>query len=168
MATYAYQLTDGIDLMQIPGVNVGLLLTLIAEVGLDLSKFPSAKHFTSWLGLAPNKKVSGGKVLSSKTAKNRGRLGVAFRQAANSVGLMRQGALAHSFRAISHRKGRKAAIMATARKIATIVYSMLKKKEAYREDADEIYREKVRLRKIKQAQKIITKLNLSKQDFAFE
>jgi len=81
---YAYQLSDGVDLMAIPGVSYTTILTLIAEVGMDLNqKFPSAKHFVSWLGLCPNRKVSGGKVLSSKTRKNKHRLAIAFRQAAN-------------------------------------------------------------------------------------
>ena len=71
MAYYAYQLSDGIDLTEIEGVSYGLLLTIISEVGLDLSKFPSSKHFASWLGLSPNTKISGGKILSSKTKKNR-------------------------------------------------------------------------------------------------
>lgn len=167
VASYAYQLTDGVDLMQIPGVNLGLVLTMMAEVGFDLSNFPTAKHFTSWLGLAPNVRKSGGKVLSSKTPKNRCRLGVAFRAAANSVGNQKQGALAHQFRRIGHRKGRKAAIMAIGRKIAIIVYNMLTKKQAYYEESEEEYLYKVRQQKISNIQRTINKLNISKEEFIF-
>ena len=167
MAKYAYQLTDGIDLTQIEGVSYGLLLTLISEVGLDLSKFPSSKHFASWLGLSPNKKISGGKVLSSKTKKNSGRLAVAFRQAANSVGNQKDTALSHFFHKMAFRKGRKAAITATAHKLAVIVYKMLDEKRAYTPMSNEQYKELVRLQKIKRIQKSINKLNLKAEELAF-
>jgi len=117
--------------MQVDGVGFGLLLALIAEVGLDLSVFPTAKHFVSWLCLSPNKKVSGGKVLSSRTRKNKGRLSYAFRQAANAVGNQKDTALSYAFRKLAIKHGRKVAITATARKIATIIYNMLEKGRPY-------------------------------------
>lgn len=167
MAKYVYQLTEGIDLTQIEGVSYGLLLTLISETGLDLSKFPTAKHFASWLGLSPNKKISGGKVISSSTKKNSSRLALAFRQAANSVGNQKGGALSHFFRKMAFRKGRKAAITATAHKLAVIVYKMLEEKVAYKPMSDESYQEIIRSQKIKRIQKTIKKLNLTKEDLAF-
>ena len=122
---YAYQLSDGIDLMQIDGISYNTVLTLVSEVGLDLaSHFPTAKHFSSWLGLCPNRKITGGKVLSSRSKKNKNRLSVAFRQAANTVGRQKDTVLSSFFRRIAFRKGRKAAITATARKLAVIVYKM--------------------------------------------
>ena len=75
--------------------------------------------------------MSGGKVLSSKTRKNKGRLAYAFRQAANAVGNQKDTALSHAFRALAYKHGRKVAITATARKIATIVYNMLEKGQPY-------------------------------------
>ena len=164
MPKYAYQLTDGIDLIEIEGLSYGLLLTLTSEVGLDLSKFPSAKHFASWLGLAPNKMISGGKILSSKTKKNSGRLAVAFRQAANSVGNQKDNPLSYFFQKMAYRKSRKAAITATARKIATVVYKMLSDKQNYKPMTNEDYLELVRNQKIKRIQNSIKKLQLSAKD----
>src|SRR5690606_29069481 len=87
---WAYLLTDGRDLLAIPGFGQGTLLTVVSEVGWDLKKkFESAKHFTSWLSLAPNVQKSGGKVLSSKTRKNKSIAAAAFRQAANAIGNMK-------------------------------------------------------------------------------
>ena len=153
VAQYAYQLTDGVDLSEIEGVSYGFILSLISEVGLDLSKFPSSKHFASWLGLCPNKKISGGKVLSSKTKKNKGRLAVAFRQAANSAGNQKDTAMSYFFKKMAFRKGRRAAITATAHKIATIVYNMLSKKQSYRPMNAEDYQNLVREQKIMRIQK---------------
>jgi len=164
---YIYQLTDGIDLTQIEGIAEGTILTLISEVGLDLSKFPTAKHFASWLGLAPNKKVSGGKVLSSKTAKNKGRLSVAFRQAANAAGLQKDTSMSYFFRKMAYRKGRKAAITATARKLAVIVYNMLTKKIDYQPLDTKQYEHRIRNQKIKHLQNTINKLALKQDEFIF-
>jgi len=69
LASLSYQLTYGTDLTKVDGVGLSLLLNLIAEVGLDLSKFPTAKHFVSWLCLCPNKKITGNKVISSRSRK---------------------------------------------------------------------------------------------------
>ncbi|MGQ5525735.1 transposase, partial [Chitinimonas sp. PSY-7] len=80
-----YQLA-GTDLTQIHGIGPFLSLRLIAECGTDLSRWRTAKHFTSWLALSPSCKISGGKVLSSHTRKTSNRLTVALRLAAVSVG----------------------------------------------------------------------------------
>lgn len=137
-----------------------MLLNLIAEVGLDLSAFPSSKHFVSWLCLCPNKRITGGKVISSKTRKNQGRLSYAFRQAANSVGNQKNTALSHAFAAIAFRKGRKVAITATARKIAIIVYNMLVKGQPYQPMGTKEYQEIIRQKKIKNLRKTIAKLDV--------
>lgn len=162
---YAYQLSDGVDLMQIDGVSYNTVLTLVAEVGLDLgSYFPTHKHFVSWLGLCPNRKVTGGRVLSSKSKKNKNRLAVAFRQAANTVGRQKDTALSHFFRRIAFRKGRKVAITATARKLAVIVYEMLVNKESYRQEEVTKYEEKVRKQKVKHIQKTMKRFNIEADD----
>lgn len=162
-----YQLTDGIDLMQVDGIGFGLLLAMIAEVGLDLSKFPTSKHFVSWLCLCPNKKVSGGKVLSSKTRPNKGRLAYAFRQAANAVGNQKDTALAHSFRALKAKNGHRLAVTAIARKIATIVYNMLVKGQSYDPMGSEEYQKLLRLKKIKNIQRTIQKHNITEDEISF-
>lgn len=168
MGKYAYQLTDGIDLMEIEGVNYNLIMTLISEVGLDLeSSFPNAKNFTSWLGLCPNKRITGGKILSTKSKKNKHRLATAFRQAANSIGNQKDTPLSDFFRRLAFKKGRKIAITATARKLAVIVYNMLVKKQSYQPQAVEDYREKVRIQKIKYIQKTIQQLEIKVEEIAF-
>lgn len=153
--------------MAIEGIGSTTILTLMAEVGLDLGqKFPSHKHFVSWLGLCPNKKVSGGKVLSSKTRKNKHQLALAFRQAANSVGNLKGTALSQFFRRIAYRKGRKAAITATARKIAVIVYQMVVLGQPYRPLDLEQYQQQVRKKKIKDIQRTIKKHQITAAELA--
>jgi len=154
-------------LTEVDGVGYGLLLALITEVGLDLSKFPTAKHFVSWLGLCPNKRVSGGRVLSSKTRRNKGRLAAAFRQAANGVGNQKDTALSHAFRALAYKHGRKVAITATARKIATIVYNMLEKGQAYQPLGTEEYQKLVRQKKVMNIQRTIKKNDIKAEELAF-
>jgi transposase len=75
---HLYQLT-GVDLTQIDGLDALTVQTIISEIGLDMSKWPTVKHFTSWLGLAPHNDISGGKVLKSRTKKSKGRANLAFR-----------------------------------------------------------------------------------------
>lgn len=153
--------------MAIEGMGRTTILTLMAEVGMDLEqKFPSAKHFVSWLGLCPNKKVSGGKVLSSKTRKNKHQLALAFRQAANVVGNLKDTALSQFFRRIAYRKGRKAAITATARKIAVIVYNMVANGQSYRPLDLEQYQQQVRKKKIKDIQRTIKKHQITANELA--
>lgn len=135
-------------------------------MGLDLSKFPSAKHFTSWLCLCPNKRVTGGKVISSKTRKNQGRLAYAFRQAANSVGNQKDTALSYSFRSLAARKGRKVAITATARKIAITVYNVLEKGQKYQPMGTEEYQKLVRLKKIRNIQRTMRKHQIEANELA--
>lgn len=166
LALRVYQLSQGKDLLEIDGVGYGLLFNLVAEVGLDLSKFPTAKHFTSWLCLCPNKRVTGGKVISSKTRKNQGRLAYAFRQAANAVGNQKDTALAYSFRSLAARRGRKVAITATARKIAITVYNVLQKGQEYQPMGTEEYQKLIRLKKIKNIQRTMRKHQIEASEIA--
>ena len=79
---------EGTDFLAIEGMSSSTVLTLMSEVGIEgIRKFPTAKHFTSWLRIAPNNKVSGGKVLSSKVQKGSNRLKIALRNAANAIGV---------------------------------------------------------------------------------
>ena len=165
---YAFQLSNGVDLLQVDGISFGFLLTLISEVGMDLSKFPSAKHFVSWLGLCPNNKVSGGKILTSKTRKNKHRLAVAFRQAAFAAGKRKNTALAAFYRRIAFHKGRSAAVVATARKIAIIVYNMLQKGQPYQPQGLVEYQQQVRNRKLKNIQRTILEMQIKETELAFD
>ncbi|QQR95249.1 MAG: IS110 family transposase [Bacteroidota bacterium] len=95
----SYQYFEGVDLMAIEGVNESTVMTLISEVGLEgIKKFETAKQFTSWLRLAPNNKISGGKVLSHHLPKGSSRLKLALRNAANAIGNLKEGHLADFLR----------------------------------------------------------------------
>jgi len=164
MAQYGYRLSGGLDLLDIEGLGPNTLLSLISEVGLSLDAFPTAKHFSSWLGLSPNKKTSGGKVLSNKTRKHKNRLAQAFRHAANTIGNQKSGVLNAFFRRVCARSGRRSAITATARKLATIIYSILTKKVPYNPPSNEAYQQKMREYKIKQMKKTMQQMNISLND----
>ena len=128
----AYQYFGGVDLLQIPGVSFSTVLSIMSEIGKDgFSKFPTAKHFCSWLRLAPNNRISGGRMLSHKIPKGSHRLKIALRNAANAVGNLKDSDLGKFFKKIAFRKGRQGAITATARKIAVILWNMITKNEQY-------------------------------------
>ena len=94
----AFKYFGGIDLMAIEGVSHSTILSLISEVGPEgFKKFPTAKHFTSWLRLAPNNKISGGKILSNQVPKGSNRLKIALRQAANAIGNLKDTHLSDFF-----------------------------------------------------------------------
>src|ERR671918_33776 len=128
----------GVDLIDIIGVSESIAQTVISEIGTDLSRFPSSKHFCSWLGLAPHNDISGGKVLRSRTMQVRNRANQAFRQAAQSVA-QPDSSFGAYYRAMRTRLGPKQAIVATAHKIARTVYYLLKTHEPYREETGAEY-----------------------------
>jgi transposase len=115
----------GKDITTIDGLGPYLSLKLIAECGDDLSSWPRAKHFTSWLGLAPSNKVSGGKMLSSRTRRSGGRAAALLRLAAVTVGRT-DTALGAFYRRLSARIGKAKAVTATARKIAVLFYNAVR------------------------------------------
>lgn len=164
----AYQLL-GVDLYQIQGVSDATVLTLLSSLGDGIGKFTSAKQFVSWLRLAPNNKVSGGKLLSSRTPKSKHRLGQALRKAANAIGNSKQSSLKPFFSKIAFKKGRGAAITATARKLAVIIYHMLTKKEAFDPHKTQIEQQFQRNRKIAKLKKMVNTIDLSQieMDFVF-
>ena len=112
------------------GIGPYLALKLVGECGTNLAAWPTAKHFTSWLGLAPHNKISGGKVLSSKTRRTGNRAASLLRLAAGTLGRT-DTALGAFYRRLSARIGKAKAITATARKIATLFYNTLRHGMAY-------------------------------------
>jgi transposase len=154
---FAYKLF-GVDLMSIQGVSVNTVFTLISEVGIDIHKFETAKAFASWLRLSPNNKVTGGKVVSSRTPKGKNPLSQALRDAANVIGNQKQGPLTNFFKKIGLRKGRCAAITATARKLAVIIYKMIKDKTPYNPVVPEYIQEKINRNKLKSASSFLSKI----------
>ena len=147
--SYAYY---GVDLYSIDGVSHNLVMTIISELGYGYTKFSTSKEFTSYLRLAPNNKISGGKKISGKIPKGKNALAKAFRNAANTIGNKKSGALNSFFKKKAYQKGRGAAITATARKLATIVWNMLTYKEEYKPMSEVVYKDKIK-------QKVIANIN---------
>jgi transposase len=115
LRSHLYRIS-GVDFTQIDGLDALTVQTIISEVGLDPARFPTAKHFASWLGICPGSKISGGKVLSSKTRQVVNRASNAFRIAAQSLANSKT-ALGGFYRRIRTRSGAPVAITATAHKL---------------------------------------------------
>ena len=165
--SYAYQMTGGVDLSQIEGVNINTIMTMMSETGFDIvNHFATPKHFTSWLGVAPNRKITGGKTISSSTTKVKNPLSYAIRQAANSAG-NGEGRLADFFRRIAYRKGREVAVIATARKIAVIMYRMLESGESYNYSYSQTEKDRIRHAQLKNMSKKMKQLNISEEELNF-
>jgi transposase len=137
----------GKDVTAIDGLGPYLSLKLIAECGDDLTSWPSAKHFTSWLGLAPSNKVSGGKMLSSRTRRSGGRAAALLRLAAVTVGRT-DTALGAFYRRLSSRIGKAKAVTATARKIAVLFYNAVRHGMDYVDPGTSSYETRYRTRVI--------------------
>ena len=165
-----YQYFEGVDLMEIEGFSHSTLLTLISEVGLDgIKKFPTAKHFASWLRLSPNNKISGGKVLSNRIPKGSNRLKIALRNAANAIGNLKESTpLRDFFQRINFRKGRVSAISATARKLGVIIWNMVTHGTNYINPAGYLFLDQKRkIGIVKRIQKQIDKFGLTNEDVVF-
>ena len=124
-----YRLT-GVDLTAIDGLQAHSVLKIVSEIGLDMTRWPTAKHFGAWLGLAPNNRVSGGKILSRRTTPSANRAAIAFRVAAQSLHHSKSALGAFLRRKAAH-LGMPKAITATAYKLARILYAMLSTGAAY-------------------------------------
>ena len=138
---------SGVDLASIDGIDTTTALKIIAEIGIDMSRWKSDKHFASWLGLCPGAKISGGKVLSSATKRIANRAALAFRMAAFSL-IRSRSALGGYIRRLKARLGAPKAITATAHKLARLVYSMLKNGTTYADLGQDYYEERYRSRLI--------------------
>jgi Transposase IS116/IS110/IS902 family./Transposase. len=146
-----------IDVTKVVGINEVSALTIMSEIGTDMSKWKNHHHFTSWLGLAPNTKISGGKVISSRIKKKKHYAGQAFRIAANSL-YKSQSPLGDYFRRLKAKVGAGKAVVATARKLAIIYYNMVANKEDFNPKALEDYQQKYKEKKINQLKKKIALL----------
>lgn len=122
----------GVDLTTIPGIDVLTAHTLFTEVGPDLSKFPTPDAFASWLGLCPDNRISGGKVLSVKTRRVKNRAALALRMSAQAVQGSRAG-IGGYYRRMRAKLGGPKAITATAHKLARVVYHLIKTQQSYQE-----------------------------------
>jgi len=131
----------GVDLTAIEGIGVLTELVFLTEVGPDLSRFPSEKHFASWLGLCPDQRISGGKVLSSRTRRVINRVSDALRMAAVSLERS-QTAMGSFYRRMKAKLGAAEAVTATAHKLARLIYRLLKHGEAYVRQGMEDYQKR--------------------------
>jgi transposase len=129
LRTPLYRIT-GVDISQIDGIGPYTAVRLIAEIGTDMSRWPTPQHFVSWLTLAPQNKISGGRLLSSRTQPSANRAAALLRVVAMSLGRT-QTALGGFYRRLAYRVGKAKAITATARKLAILVYRMLKGELVY-------------------------------------
>jgi transposase len=156
---YLFQIC-GVDLTRINGIDVTTALRVIAEVGPDMSRFKSAKHFASWLGLCPGTKISGGKVLSGKSKRTANRAAQALRLAAAAL-RSSQSSLGAYFRRQCARLDKAKAITATAHKLARLIYTMLTKGTDYMDKGQDYYEERYR-------QRVMHHLNNRAQKLGFQ
>ena len=152
----------GVDLVVVPGFQVSSVQQLLSEIGTTLHQFRTDKHFCSWLGLAPHNDITGGKVKRSRTLKNHNRAGQVLRLAAQSVGRGRS-SLAAYYHAHRARLGKASAIVATAHKLARIIYHMLKERRPYQALTRDAYEQQSRQRELKNLEKRAAKLGLQLQ-----
>jgi transposase len=149
-----------VDMTEITGISEISALTIYSEVGTDYKRWKDEDHFSSWVGLAPNIKISGGKIISSKVPKKKNHAGQAFRMAALSIAKS-QCPLGDFYRRIRSRAGKGKAVVATARKLAVIYYKMLSTKKAYNPEALIESQKEYKERKIKSLEKYIETLKAS-------
>lgn len=158
LSSALYRMT-GVDLTQVDGLEALSIQTILTEIGTDMSKWPTVKHFTCWLGVAPNNKITGGEVKSRNTKKTKNRANTAFRRAAQSLARS-QSASGAFFRRIRAKHGSPVAITATAHRLARIVYFMLLRREPYRDFGADYYDKQHQARSILNLQRRAAQLGL--------
>ena len=139
---------SGVDLTEIDGIDENTALKIVSEIGTDISRWPSVKHFASWLGLCPGTKISGGKVLNKKSKRIPSAAATAFRMAAYTL-TNSKSALGAYYRRMRGRHGAPKAITATAHKLARLVYSMFKHGSRYVDEGQDYYERKYKDRVMK-------------------
>ena len=149
--THLYRMM-GVDLTQVDGVDAYTALKVVSEIGTDMTKWPSAKHFASWLGLSPNNRITGGKVMSSKTKPSANRAAAALRLAANALHRS-DSALGAFLRRKEAQMGGPKAITTTAHKLARIIYSMLRYGQEYVDAGAEYYERRYQQRALRAAKR---------------
>jgi transposase len=149
----------GVDLTRINGIDVSTAMTIVSEVGTDMSRFPSDKHFASWLGLCPGTNISGGKRLGAASKRSANRATQALKQAAAALRTS-QSALGAYFRTLCGRMDKAKAVTAAAHKLARLIYAMLTKGQEYVDQGQLYYEERYRERAVRQLQRRANKLGM--------
>ena len=147
----------GVDLCDLEGISEITVMELIAEIGADISQWINEKRFTGWLNLCPNTKISGGKIISSRIMKKKNHAGLCLRMAAMTVARSKT-PLGDYYRRMRGKLGGKGAVVATANKMARIIYAMLKEKKPYDKTIYEKATEKNNVKKIEHYERMIAKL----------
>jgi hypothetical protein len=159
-----YRLT-GLDLTEIDGIDALTLQKVLSEIGTDMSKWPTVKHFTSWLHLCPNNKITGGKVKQRGVQPTQNRASTALRVAAASL-KSSDSALGAYFRRMRARLGTPAAITATAHKLARIIYHLLKHRQPYQDFGADHYEQQYRDRVLRNLNRRAAKLGFRLEPLA--
>ena len=149
--SHLYRMT-GVDLTRIDGVDAHTVLKVISEIGTDMTRWQSAKRFASWLGLSPHNRITGGKVISSRTKPSANRAAAALRLAANALHRS-DSALGAFLRRKKAQLGAPKAITATAHKLARTIYSMLRYGQEYVDAGAEYYESQYRQRALRAAKR---------------
>jgi transposase len=152
------QKIHGVDVMDIYGISEIAALEILAETGTNLSKWPTEKHFVSWLNLCPNNKISGGKLISSQMLKKKpNAASQAFRYAANVLQRSDHW-LGDYFRRMKAKGGNKYAIVAASRKLAIIYYKMVRFKQPFQPFDNNEYKQKFQRSKISYLERALARL----------
>jgi transposase len=149
----------GVDLTRIDGIDITTALAVISETGADMSRFPSDKHFASWMGLCPGTKITGGKVMSGKTKRCANRAAQALRLAAAALRTSKS-ALGAYYRRMCSRMDKPKAVAAAAHKLARLIYTMLTKGQEYTDQGQAYYEERYRERVLRQLSQRAQKLGM--------
>ena len=154
--SHLYRMT-GVDLTRIDGIDGYTALKVVSEIGADMTKWPSAKHFASWLGLSPHHRITGGRIISSKTKPSASRAAAALRLAANALHRS-DSALGAFLRRKKAHLGAPKAITATAHKLARLIYSMLRYGQEYVAAGAEYYETQHQQRALRAAKRRAARL----------
>jgi transposase len=163
----SWQWNSAVDMMSIKGVSHSTVHSVISEAGQSIHKFPTAKKFAARLRFTPDTRITGGKVISSHVRKGSNRLAAAIRHAADSIGKQTDAPLYPFFQRILHRDGRCAAIIATARKLAVIIWNMLTKKEPYKPYDTAKIESQMREKQIKKINKLMQVFDVKASEVKF-
>lgn len=152
-----YRMSGGVDLTQIDGIDELTAQKVLGEIGTDMSKWPTVKHFVSWLHLCPNTKITGGKVIQTGVQPTKNRASSALRVAATSL-KHSDSALGAFYRRMRARCGAPAAVTATAHKLARIIYFLLKERTSFHDFGADSYEQQYRERVLRNMNRRAAKL----------
>lgn len=147
----------GVDICKVDGISEVSAVELISEIGTDMHKWKSSKHFSAWLNVVPNTKITGGRIISSKVVKKKNQAGQTLRMSASSLHHSKA-PLGDYSRKMKSKLGKKGGVVATAHKLAKIIYTMIKNKEPYSQSITADDQQKWKEQRIKYLERRLTQL----------